>query len=56
MIFLLQKKEYLVLWDGYGKEDVQWVKASVVTSEAIRYYMRGMCIMHLVILSNLIIM
>ena len=50
MIFLLQGKEYPVLWDGYGKEDVQLVKESVLTSEAIRYYMRGMCILQVIIL------
>ena len=33
---ILQGKEYLVLWDGYGKEDAQWVHASNITNAAIR--------------------
>ena len=30
------KNDYLVLWDGYPKEEASWVSAVNITSAAIR--------------------
>ena len=34
--YLLQnKKEYLVLWEGYGKEDASWILEEDITEAAL---------------------
>ena len=37
MLILQEKIEYLVLWDGYPKEEASWVTEENVTSAAISY-------------------